>query len=1138
MANDIIDINVYESTETVAITVNPNLTTVNINKVAGGGSGVTNLSTTQTASNFTINSDTGEDAIVPLGNGTLAGATINDYTTAEKNKLLDTYTKSEVDTKITGVYKVKGSVANYAALPSSGQVIGDVWNLLDTGGNYVWTGTTWDELGTTIDISGKANIFSPTFTGIPLAPTATAGTNTTQIATTAFTTTAIAGKMNNPSLTANYIPKALTATTIGNSRLLDTGNYLGINTVNTPLKDVALGYQTNREIGVEQSDSTTIGRDLNISAGTTVNYSLNSDFVALNQSSSNWNSICGHVNNNVYVAVNSGANGGIYTQTGGVGNFTQTSIFTSPQVFAITCLPNGNIYVTTAIDIYKQPAAAGSFVAQSSGLVTNSTSKISSDINNNIYVIINNSSGLIYKKTNDSGSFEAMSITSRLYNSITCHPNGNIYATVLNGDIYMQTAGSGDFNPLSQTTRSWNALACTSNGNVYAQAGSLIYMQTAGAGNFILQSSLTSRFYTSLGADINGNVYATVAQPVAGGDIYKQINATIGTDNLKGGTLKLNSGTGKGTGASDIEMYTGQILTSGTDMQTSTLRAKIDNTGLMTLPSVTNALIIADTTGKAVATKEYVASVAGGVPYTGATSDVNLGEFGIQLGNLEFDNTPTNIPTTAGSMYYNDTDGTLDLILKGGNVKLQIGQESVVRVVNKTATNIDLLEANYQAVRVTGAQGQRLKVDLAQATNDVLSAETIGLVTETIANNQEGFITTSGLVRNINTTGSLQSETWLDGDVLYLSPTVAGRITKVKPIAPNHLVIIGYVISAHATQGTIFVKVDNGYELDELHNVKIDSVTNNEVLAYTSATDIWENKTPSEAGIQPILVSATNIKTINGNTILGSGDLTISGTGISSLNGLTGETQTFSVTTNTGTGIPAWTSSGTNHQLNIPIAGGASTGLITGTSQSISGAKTFLSNPEIPVPAGNSGPCIVLGSTGGGGATGTLSIGDTVTYPNGVEMQRVKGVTSNIQTQLDGKVNGFDVAEQTYSGSPTWSGTAPTTILANTYKWNQVGSLVTVRLSLSYSVAGSNATVIIPLPTDLPTPASPTGFTGASDILYYGVGMFNTSTTTIATTPRTVLLRRNSANNGYEFLLTTGTAISIRVVHLTLQYFT
>jgi hypothetical protein len=231
-----------------------------------------------------------------------------------------------------------------------------------------------------------------------------------------------------------------------------------------------------------------------------------------------------------------------------------------------------------------------------------------------------------------------------------------------------------------------------------------------------------------------------------------------------------------------------------------------------------------------------------GVPYTGATADVNLGEFGLLTGNIEFDNTPTNIPTAAGSMVWNDTDGTVDLKLKGGNVTLQVGQENVIRVVNKTATNINLLEANYQAVRVTGAQGQRLKVDLAQATTDALSAETIGLVTETINNNQEGFITTSGLVRGINTTGSLQSETWADGDILYLSPTTAGQVTKVKPTAPSHLVIIGYVVSAHATQGSIFVKVDNGYELNELHNVNITSETNNQLLAYTSATDIWQNK--------------------------------------------------------------------------------------------------------------------------------------------------------------------------------------------------------------------------------------------------------------------------------------------------------
>lgn len=249
-------------------------------------------------------------------------------------------------------------------------------------------------------------------------------------------------------------------------------------------------------------------------------------------------------------------------------------------------------------------------------------------------------------------------------------------------------------------------------------------------------------------------------------------------------------------------------------------------------------------------------SAGGGVPYTGATQDVDLGEFGLLTGNIEFDNTPTNIPTTAGSMVWNDTDGTVDLKLKGGNVTLQIGQESVIRVVNKTATNVNLLEANYQAVRVTGAQGQRLKVDLAQATNDLLSAETIGLVTETINNNEEGFITTSGLIRNINTTGSLQSETWTDGDILYLSPTVAGQVTKVKPVAPNHLVIIGYVVSAHATQGSIFIKVDNGYELDELHNVLIDTPLEKDVLQYEASTSLWKNKQLDFSTLQPYAVAS------------------------------------------------------------------------------------------------------------------------------------------------------------------------------------------------------------------------------------------------------------------------------------------
>lgn len=230
----------------------------------------------------------------------------------------------------------------------------------------------------------------------------------------------------------------------------------------------------------------------------------------------------------------------------------------------------------------------------------------------------------------------------------------------------------------------------------------------------------------------------------------------------------------------------------------------------------------------------------GYVPYTGAIQNLNLGTYGLISDFVQFNTTNTSIPTTAGTMAWNSADGTVDLKMGGANVTLQVGQEELVKVVNKTGAN--LLEANYQAVRISGAQGNRLKVALAKADNDANSADTIGLVTETINNNQEGFVTSVGLVRNINTTGSLQSETWADGDMLYLSATTAGRITNVKPIAPQHGVRMGYVVRAHQTQGQIYVKVDNGYEIDELHNVKITTPQTKDILIYNDVTKLWFNQ--------------------------------------------------------------------------------------------------------------------------------------------------------------------------------------------------------------------------------------------------------------------------------------------------------
>jgi nitrogen fixation protein len=250
-----------------------------------------------------------------------------------------------------------------------------------------------------------------------------------------------------------------------------------------------------------------------------------------------------------------------------------------------------------------------------------------------------------------------------------------------------------------------------------------------------------------------------------------------------------------------------------------------------------------------IATTGDIPSISGLVPYTGATQNVDLGTYNLIADQVALNVSP-NGTLAVGMTEWNNTLGSSQTLLKGGSVTLKNGVDLVARVVNKVSPNTTLTKAAYQVVKISGAQGQRLAVDLAQANNDNNSADTLGVVTETIAANQEGFIMTVGQLEGINTTGSLQGETWADGNVLYLSPTVAGRITNIKPTgATGHIVVIGYVEYAHANNGKIYVKIMNGWELDELHNVYIDTGTlaNNDALIYESSTQLWKNKTIATA---------------------------------------------------------------------------------------------------------------------------------------------------------------------------------------------------------------------------------------------------------------------------------------------------
>jgi hypothetical protein len=186
-----------------------------------------------------------------------------------------------------------------------------------------------------------------------------------------------------------------------------------------------------------------------------------------------------------------------------------------------------------------------------------------------------------------------------------------------------------------------------------------------------------------------------------------------------------------------------------------------------------------------------------------------------------------------------DTWLNLDYVPEGGGGS-SYPENLYLTVVNKTGDN--LLASGYKVLKVQTAQGQRLAVDYALADSDANSADTIGVVYENINNNQTGKIVVIGELTGLNTTGSLQGETWDDGDLLFLSPFVDGGITNIRPTAPNHGVIIGYVVYSNSNNGKIYCKIDNGYEIGELHNCYLPSPNNNDGIFWSSGTTRYENK--------------------------------------------------------------------------------------------------------------------------------------------------------------------------------------------------------------------------------------------------------------------------------------------------------
>jgi hypothetical protein len=175
-----------------------------------------------------------------------------------------------------------------------------------------------------------------------------------------------------------------------------------------------------------------------------------------------------------------------------------------------------------------------------------------------------------------------------------------------------------------------------------------------------------------------------------------------------------------------------------------------------------------------------------------------------------------------------------------GHTHETAGYTTIIKQYVKNDTTAKL---KGEAVYISSADGTNPIVSYADADTEATSSKTLGLLEQNLNANQHGWVVTEGVLTNIDTSAATA------GQAVWLSGTAGGRVYGSPPAEPAHSVYLGVVTKANVSTGEIFVKVQNGYELDELHNVSAGSPSNGDIIQYNSSSQMWEKESLSTAGI-------------------------------------------------------------------------------------------------------------------------------------------------------------------------------------------------------------------------------------------------------------------------------------------------
>jgi len=327
------------------------------------------------------------------------------------------------------------------------------------------------------------------------------------------------------------------------------------------------------------------------------------------------------------------------------------------------------------------------------------------------------------------------------------------------------------------------------------------------------------------------------------------------------------------------------------------------------------------------------------------------------------------------------------------------GDPIYVTVTNKTGSTLSAGSIVY----TSGANGVHTQVSLAQASGESTSARTLGWLAEDIANNADGLCMVEGYLDGVNTQGITE------GAQLYLSPTVAGGFTATKPQAPNHMVYVGVCSKASAGNGRVYVKVQNGYELNEIHDVQIISVANNDVIRWDSTASLWKNvaSTALTVGTATFATSATSASTAQQ-----------AGTAVYSLTSGSAYSSTFLSGSITKSQVSDFTSGTVASASTAQQAGTAFTSTFAGTATyagtaSLSGTAVY---------ATNSGTA-VYGTTAGSAFYATYS-GTATVLGGSITSSQVSDLSTTLSTAIVANISGTVTQAQVSGLASTLAGYA------------------------------------------------------------------------------------------------------------------